>query len=289
MGFAARAAIAAALATLCVGALAGPATAAPAPVTPGSGYLALGDSITFGYEEAELVPAPNYHNAASFLGYPEHLAKALHLKLANVACPGETSASLINASAPSNGCADSPNAANPAYRKSFPLHVRYKGSQLSYAIKYLRKHKDVRLVSLMIGANDGFLCRETTSDGCASELPSVLAKTSKNVATILSAIRNQAGYRGRLVLLNYYSLGYGSALLNVQSLLLNRAQDAPAKKFHAAIADGFGELRAGSRHYGGNPCTASLLNPVAAGRCGVHPSYAGQALLAEAVAKAVKF
>jgi lysophospholipase L1-like esterase len=289
MRLAARTAIAAGLATLCVGALAGPASAAPAPVTPGSGYLALGDSVTFGYEEPQVVPAPNYHDAASFLGYPEHLARALHLKLANGACPGETSASLINASAPSNGCADSPNAANPAYRKQFPLHVHYKGSQLAFAVRYLRTHKNVRLVSLMIGANDGFLCRETTSDGCASELKSVLAKSSKNVATILSAVRNQAGYRGQLVLLNYYSLDYGSLALNAQSLLINHAQDAPAKKFHAAIADGFGELRAATLHYGGNTCTANLLNIVAPGRCGVHPSYAGQAVLAQALAKAVRF
>jgi hypothetical protein len=31
-----------------------------APVVPGSRYLALGDSVTFGYEESTVVPAPNY-------------------------------------------------------------------------------------------------------------------------------------------------------------------------------------------------------------------------------------
>ena len=68
-------------------------------VTAGSTYLALGDSVTFGYMEPGVVPAPDYHSAASFLAYPEQLGAELHLKVANAACPGETSASLIDASA----------------------------------------------------------------------------------------------------------------------------------------------------------------------------------------------
>ena len=36
----------------------------------------------------------------------------------------------------------------------FPLHVKYSGSQLDYAVSYLKTHKKVRLVSLMVGAND---------------------------------------------------------------------------------------------------------------------------------------
>jgi lysophospholipase L1-like esterase len=64
------------------------AAGGPAPVTPGSRYLALGDSVVFGYEEPQVVPAPNYHNPASFLGYPELVGAALHLKVANASCPG---------------------------------------------------------------------------------------------------------------------------------------------------------------------------------------------------------
>src|SRR5664279_263420 len=33
---------------------------------------------------------------------------------------------------------------------------------------------------LMLGANDGFLCQDTTADHCASELPSVLAQVGSN-------------------------------------------------------------------------------------------------------------
>src|SRR5690242_15271096 len=81
-----------------LGAAAQPAVAARKPVTRGSTYLALGDSVTFGFQEAQVVPAPDYAHASTFPGYPEQLGAALSLKVANAACPGETSASLVNAS-----------------------------------------------------------------------------------------------------------------------------------------------------------------------------------------------
>ena len=46
------------------------------PVTKGSTYLALGDSVTFGYEEPQVVPAPNYQDASSFIAYPELLGSS---------------------------------------------------------------------------------------------------------------------------------------------------------------------------------------------------------------------
>src|SRR5215211_6917970 len=75
-----------------------PATAAAGGrVTPGSRYLALGDSVTLGYQEPSLVPPPNYGRPASLRGCPEQLGSLLRLQVANASCPGETSASLINA------------------------------------------------------------------------------------------------------------------------------------------------------------------------------------------------
>ncbi len=266
-----------------------PVPAKNLPVVPGSQYLALGDSVTFGYMEKTVVPAPNYGNAASFPGYPEQLGARLHLSVANAACPGETAASLVNASAPSNGCENSPSH-NPAdsYR-IHPLHVNYKGSQLAFALSYLRSHHNVRLVTLMIGANDFFLCQETMADGCAStaELNATVASVTKNIHTILSAVRNKAHYNGQLVIVNYYSLNYSSPAINAQSQLLNTVQDAAAKPFGVKIADGYGELEAASAHSGDNSCTAGLLTQLSAGGCGIHPSYAGQALLAQALEKAI--
>lgn len=260
-----------------------PWVTASTPVTRGSGYVALGDSVSFGYQESTVVPTPDYHRAASFLGYPEQLGMALHLRVTNLACPGETSASLINAAAPSNGCEN-------GYRKVFPLHVRYHGSQLAYAVSFLKGHKNVRLVSLMIGANDLFLCQRVTKDACTgrAEQRAVLAKISRNVRLILSAVRGQAHYGGQLAIVSYYSLNYGSAFVNTQSKALNNAMNNAAKPFHVAIANGYGELRAASIRFGDSPCLAGLLTQLGAyGKCGVHPSYAGQALLAKALAAAI--
>src|SRR2546430_13603903 len=74
------------------------------PVVPGSGYVALGDSVTFGYQEPQVVPAPNYHNASSFHGYPEQFGAQLRVRVANFACPSESSSSLVNPRPVSDGC-----------------------------------------------------------------------------------------------------------------------------------------------------------------------------------------
>jgi lysophospholipase L1-like esterase len=264
--------------------LAAAAAARQLGVTPGSRYLAIGDSVTFGYQEPQVMPAPNYHDPASLLGYPEQLGAQLHLRVINASCPGETSGSLINTSTPSNGCEN-------AYRKLYPLHVRYTGAQLAFAVSYLRHHPRTRLVSLMVGANDVFLCQKTTPDGCTSsaELQATFTKISANVRRILSAIRRQARYRGQLAIVNYYSLNYASAFINGISQRLNKAMDSAARPFHVEIADGYGELRAAAEHSGGDTCAAGLLTQLGSpGKCGVHPSFAGQALLASALLQAIK-
>jgi lysophospholipase L1-like esterase len=241
-------------------------------------YLALGDSVTFGFVDSKAVPPPDYKKPSTLPGYPELLGEAAHLKVVNAACPGETSASLVNASARSNGCEE-------AYRKAFPLHVRYSGSQLSFAVKYLRGHPRTRLVSLMIGANDLFLCQQTTSDGCASELQATLTRVQRNVRTTISAIRRKAHYRGRIVLVRYYSTDYSSSFITGVVGALNSTQLAGAKGFRVSVADGFGQFRRATTRFGGNSCTAALLTVIGQG-CDVHPSYAGQSLLALAVQRA---
>ncbi len=240
--------------------------------------------MTFGYQESSVQPAPDYPRPATFHGYPEQMGAELHLRVTNLACPGETSGSLINASAPSNGCEN-------AYRKAFPLHVRYSGAQLRYAVSFLRQHPDVKLVSLMIGANDLFMCQAKTPDACTSpaEQRAVLTKISVNVRRILSEIRGRGRYQGQLAILNYYSLNYTSPLINGYSTELNQAMDRAARPFHVVIGDGYAKFRTAAVRFGSQPCLAGLLTQVNGyGNCGVHPSYAGQALLAQALVKAIR-
>ena len=155
--------------------------ALPASATPVTGpaadgtYLALGDSVAFGYVPPQAVPAPDYSDPRSFVGYPEDVARALHIRVSNASCPGETTASFLVPGAPSNGCENSPGS-SVGYRTEYPLHVPYRGTQMQYALKYLAVHRHTRLVTIDIGANDVFLCQETTADACASaaELQAVL-------------------------------------------------------------------------------------------------------------------
>lgn len=253
----------------------------------GSGYLALGDSVAFGYRPTSVTPAANYLYPANFTGYPEDIAKALRLRLVNASCPGETTSSMINSSAPSNGC-ESGVHGGTGYRSLVPLHVGYEGSQLSYAVRYLRGHPQTTLVTIDIGANDLFLCEQTTPDYCAgTDFDRVLAKVSSNLDTILSALRNQAHYGQALVVVTYYALNYGDSSSLTQTRELDAALTGPALRYDARIADGFAAFRAASVKSGGDTCAAGLRIKLPAGGCDLHPSALGQRVLAEAVERAL--
>jgi lysophospholipase L1-like esterase len=258
------------------------------PLVAGAKYLALGDSVTFGYVESNVVPPPDYRDARSFIAYPQMVGQALRLRVTNAACPGETTASLINAHAQSNGCENSYRS-SAGYRRSFPLHVRYNGSQLAFAVSYLRRHRNVRLVSLMIGANDLFLCQKMTSDAClaTSEQQAAISKIARNVRVILSTLRRQAHYRGQLLLLNYYS-PFAIPLIKTVIRRMNAAEDAVGRRFGVEVADGYGEFERADRIFGGDPCKAGLVNLLSTGSCGVHPTYAGQNLLSRAVLRTAR-
>jgi lysophospholipase L1-like esterase len=270
------------------------ATKKNAPVIAGSRYLALGDSIPFGFRESNSIPAPDYTKTKTFVGFPEDVAKNLGLKVANAACPGETTVSFLNTSGQSNGCENTYPAGGPAFRANFPLHVKYKNahqSQLAFAQAYLKAHPNTRLVTLMLGANDGFLCQKQTSDGCFSEIGTVQKKLTKNLTKIFKALRKGSGYAGQIVLVNYFSLNYSNPTDNLESQALNTAENEAAGKFGVRVADGYKTFKKATKQTHGDVCKAQLLTALSgadAGTCGVHPSVAGQALLAQTVEQAIK-
>ncbi len=264
--------------------------ALPASATPVTGpaaygtYLALGDSVAFGYVPPEAVPAPNYYDPRSFVGYPEDVARALHIPVSNASCPGETTASFFVPGAPSNGCENSP-VSSTGYRTEYPLHVPYSGTQMQYALKYLAVHRHTRLVTIDIGANDVFLCQETTADACAStaELQAVLQEIQANLTTIYTKIRDVAHYHGLLVALTYYSLSYSDPAEVAGTEALNSAIASVTEKFGGKVADGFAAFERPSAAFGGSPCAAGLLIKLPDGTCNTHPSPAGHLLLARAI------
>src|SRR5256712_13606856 len=69
------------------------------------GYLALGDSVAFGFDPL----ARDFSEAENFVGYPEALAALLDVDVVNASCPGEASGGFIPPSGPLHkGCPSFP-------------------------------------------------------------------------------------------------------------------------------------------------------------------------------------
>ncbi|HEY2271511.1 MAG TPA: SGNH/GDSL hydrolase family protein [Jatrophihabitantaceae bacterium] len=277
------------------------AATGPAPISAGARYLALGDSIAFGYREPHSVQTPNPEKPNTFVGYPELIANNLDLKLTNAACPGETTASFIDTTRPDNGCTTD-DTGGPGWRTAgFPLHATYASasqSQLDFAIAYLKAHPGTKLVTLQIGANDGLRCINLDQCTTPTELAEALAAVQKRLTRILNNIKNKGGYSGQLVLVNYYSVNSASEQQNELSHELNLAELQVAGNYsNVTVADAFSQYASASKNApgttaGGDTCVAGLetiLTDESSGNenCGIHPSRAGQALIAGAVERVV--
>jgi lysophospholipase L1-like esterase len=258
----------------------GTATVSPSDGSESSGdYLALGDSVPFGFRG----DAATYQDPTAFVGYPELLADDLGLAVLNAACPGETTESFIDATAQSNGCEDTPSS-DVGFRTAFPLHVDYDSTdqaQLDYAVSAVQRADDVELVTLQIGANDAFLCQQTTADRCQAEVGTVATAVQGNVDHVLATLRGQGGYDGTIVVVTYYALDY-SGWEAAATRLLDDAIATAATANGALVADGYEAFRPDAEAAGGSSVAAGLVLPN-----DVHPSAQGQRLLADAVAAVV--
>ncbi len=262
--------------------------AVPATATSeGHGYLALGDSVSFGYS-----PVVDPTHIANFTGWPEIVAQRLNIEDANAACPGEATGGFLSlTSTDDNGC-------QPwRFVLHLPLHVEYAGTQMDFAVTYLRNNPRTRLVTLMIGANDAFhlqnVCAAANPDDKAAAaacvnagLPGVLATIAQNLATIFATLR-AAGYTGLIVALTYYALNYGDPVSVGESEALNSVMTAVAPNFGVLIASGFAAWQPVAEQFGGDSCAAGLLIRLTPTKCDVHPTPAGRDLLAAAVVKAI--
>lgn len=245
-------------------------------------YLALGDSVAFGYNP--LVPLSARGDPAVFAGYPEALAGMLDLNLDNASCAGETSSGFISLTGPDNGCRP--------YRANFPLHgidySRSSQSQLDFAVAYLLSHPRTRLITINVGANDLFLLQKACAGSipCIQNgLPALLATLEANLTTIYSRIRTEAAYDHDFVALIYYALNYNNPGSVALSQALNAVVTRVTLAFGGEVADGFGAFKTASGA-AGDPCAAGLLIqlPTSPLTCDIHPSPAGHQVLAQAIA-----
>lgn len=252
-------------------------------ITTSGTYLALGDSIAFGFNPNLAYAAP----FTQFVGYPEATATAKALAVANAACPGETSGSFLDPTAPDNGCHSSP------FYFAQGLKVDYQGapSQMSYALAFLASAPRVDLITIDLGGNDLLLvqsaCGATNTTCIAAALPGALATFATNLGTILSSIRG-AGYTGKIVVVTQYATSYRDATQLAALTSLDTEVTTVAALHGAAVADGYAAFAAASVLTLGDPCAAGLLIRNPDGTCDKHPSSKGRQLLANAVLAAAK-
>ena len=180
-----RKAAAIAAAALCgLAVSAGPASATDGwKHRPYDYYLALGDSLGAGWQ-------PNAMTGQGYIsgrGYADDIAaglKARGTKYVNLACPGETTGSMIH-----GGC---------------PYPEPYK-NQLDAAASFLKAHKGDRvLVTLDIGANDVDGCASATGLDIQCGLNGI-KQTSQDLPVILRTLRAAAGHKTEFVGSTYYN------------------------------------------------------------------------------------
>jgi len=240
-------------------------------------YLALGDSITFGFiTDAGF----EYVNPENFVGFPDYAGQSLNLGANNASCPGETSGSFLSSTAPDDGCR--------FYRSQAPLHVKYSSTQLDFALSFLKAHPNTKLVSVGLGANDVLLLKAQCADDptcIALGLPQVLAGIETNLATTFADLR-AAGFKGIIVVVNYYSTDYSDANGTAITVALNQALAAVAStQMSIVVADVFTAFQSIAASAGGHTCNVGLLNasPQDQFTCDIHPSQSGQKAIAHVV------
>jgi lysophospholipase L1-like esterase len=251
----------------------------------GGGYLALGDSVAFGFDPL----VRDFSEAENFIGYPEALAALLNMEVANASCPGEASGGFISLKSPlDNGCRGF--RFGTPQSPPFPLHEKYKTAQLDFAVKFLRHHRETRLVTIDLGGNDVFVLQRTCKGDptCVfSGVPKLLQTLGANLVEIYRSIRVDAGYRGQIVALTYYAFDYTNTSEVQVIAAVNSVIEAATVAAGGQVASGFAAFLAASAAAGAplKPCVAGLLIrlPAPTLTCDIHPSPAGRDVLARAI------
>src|SRR5579863_10294550 len=122
--------------------LAAPAMAQNGPKAgpKGDGYLALGDSLPFGYNP--LIQPPNL---ADYVGYSTIVAALTQNNLTNASCPYETTATFLTGGTTADGQFGCPYWRMTSGLKK-PLFVAYSGAQIDYAAAFLLSHSGTNIV-----------------------------------------------------------------------------------------------------------------------------------------------
>lgn len=180
----------------------------------GNTYLALGDSLAYGYHAAQFNEelAKGEVNPASFNdGYVNDFDQVVKLinpkvNLINDGCPGEGTETFLHGSGHPGFCGGEDAAPFPAVF----LHHPYFGTQLEDALKVLHENPNVSPITLDIGANDvlhfvAANCGFPFADTCTeAQFAAEITHIATNTAFILGQLRAAAPH-AQIVLVGLYN------------------------------------------------------------------------------------
>lgn len=166
-----------------------PLTSASAPPVfdpPENYYLALGDSVTYGFQFSKFLAGqpPSAFNTGFVDDFGARLRQIRPgMRTVNYGCPGETTVSFINGPCPWTA-------------GGRQLHDNFSGSQLDAAVAFLRAHPgEVSPITLTLWGND--VSQLVVS--CGGDLtcvqhraPGAIAQVSMNLSAILDRLRAEA-------------------------------------------------------------------------------------------------
>lgn len=233
---------------------------------PSTTYLALGDSVAFGFDPLVDLERDQVQ------GYPEAIAAARGLDVTNLACPGEASGGFMEPTGADNGCREN--------RAAYPLHAEYTGTQLQGAVAFLTAHPDTSLVTIDLGANDVFLLDHICNRDLNCILTNFISTAtaySANLGFIYTQLRKV--YDGPLVALSIYNPYPADTTAQYALEKINEILVEQTHAYGGEVADGMGAFA----NAAADPCAGGLLIEMPDGTCDVHPTPKGAAVLAGAV------
>jgi lysophospholipase L1-like esterase len=153
---------------------------------PQNYYLALGDSLAYGFQPTKKPGArPSAFNTGYVDVFAAHLRKlSPGIQVVNYGCPGESTVTFTR-----GGC--------PAFADGFKLHDAFRGPQLEAAQSFLRAHPgQVSPITLTLWGNDWL---SLLLDDCKSDVacvrkrgPSTIASFGSRLKSILHRLRAAA-------------------------------------------------------------------------------------------------
>ena len=245
----------------------------PGPLPTRHYYLALGDSLAFGYQ-----PDFNFSD-----GYPEQAFGALQktgvTDLVNYACAGESTTTFIQGQCIAR----------------VAKHIEYAGPQLDAATTFIAQHRGaVSPVTLELGSNDVLPDFDITTCTAAASSDADLARMDTDLTqTILPRLhvaltaRSGPATNG-LLLLNYYN-PFVKACPNSVTFahLLNDHLAADAAQLKVPLVDVYSAF-GGDAHMADHICDWTWVCDAQFNH-DVHPTTAGYSVIAQTVERALGY